>query len=235
VSKPLVCASLIRKTPEDMVKDAEKAVKLGADLVEIRADYLDPPITMEKLQKVSAGITASKILTIRPRSEGGLFSGSEEERLRLIKSAIPMNYQYFDLELSLDTKLPELIRAIHEKNKQVIVSTHNFVETPEFSELKEILDKIREFKPDIAKIATTAKNLEDVIKIFQLVAYAHKTGQPIIAIAMGEVGKITRIVCPLLGAVITYASIGENKAAPGQLSVEFIKEIIGKWKKEVGL
>jgi 3-dehydroquinate dehydratase-1 len=50
---------------------------------------------------------------------------------------------------------------------------------------------------------------------------------PIIAVSMGDAGKISRVVAPLLGAYLTYASLRKGKeSAPGQLSFEEVKRIM---------
>ena len=46
------------------------------------------------------------------------------------------------------------------------------------------------------------------------------------AFAMGEAGKLSRILSPLCGGYFTYASLETGKeAAPGQISVQEIREI----------
>jgi len=46
-------------------------------------------------------------------------------------------------------------------------------------------------------------------------------GIPIIAVSMGEYGKISRILGPLLGSYLTFAAPAKGReAAPGQLTVE---------------
>ena len=40
MQKPLVCVTLRGRTVEEMCKDAPKALELGADIVEVRLDFL---------------------------------------------------------------------------------------------------------------------------------------------------------------------------------------------------
>jgi len=48
------------------------------------------------------------------------------------------------------------------------------------------------------KIATFANSAEDNLKILKLISYAKKTNRKIIALCMGEEGKISRIIGALL-------------------------------------
>ena len=53
-----------------------------------------------------------------------------------------------------------------------------------------------------------------------------KKGLKIIAFCMGEQGKISRVMAPLLGSYLTYASLNKGEeSAPGQLTVKEIKEV----------
>ena len=54
----------------------------------------------------------------------------------------------------------------------------------------------------------------------------NKTGIPLIAISMGEKGKITRVLGPLLGSYLTFAAIATGKeSAPGQMTVKDLRDI----------
>jgi 3-dehydroquinate dehydratase-1 len=53
----------------------------------------------------------------------------------------------------------------------LIISYHNFVETPSLEELKDILDRMKKFTPDVYKISVMPKTGEDVKKIYDLTFY----------------------------------------------------------------
>jgi len=47
-----------------------------------------------------------------------------------------------------------------------------------------------------------------------------------VSFAMGHLGLVSRILCPLVGGYFTYASLGEGReSAPGQLTVGHLKKI----------
>jgi 3-dehydroquinate dehydratase-1 len=44
---------------------------------------------------------------------------------------------------------------------------------------------------------------------------------------MGDLGKISRIIAPFLGAEFTYASLSDNEStAPGQISYQKLNQFI---------
>ena len=60
--------------------------------------------------------------------------------------------------------------------------------------------------------------------------YFHSNNSPklnLIAFAMGDYGRMSRIICLYLGSPFTYVSLGKP-VAPGQFSLEQIKKILKK-------
>jgi 3-dehydroquinate dehydratase type I len=73
-------------------------------------------------------------------------------------------------------------------------------------------------------VITTAQRFEDNLAVLQLIAEFPRT--KIISFAMGPLGLASRILCPLVGGYLTYASIEEGKeSAPGQITVRDLRAI----------
>jgi len=105
----------------------------------------------------------------------------------------------------------------------VILSYHNYEETPELEELETIIKNCFAQGCDVVKIVTLVRVNRDNSKILSL--YRHP-GR-LIAFGMGDLGKITRIVAPFLGAEFTYAAMDEgDSTAPGQIRYTLLKEFI---------
>ena len=73
------------------------------------------------------------------------------------------------------------------------------------------------------KIVSTAKSTYDSTRMLEL--YNNKGKNNLIAFAMGDVGKISRILCLYFGSPYTYVSLGKA-VAPGQFSIDEVKKII---------
>jgi 3-dehydroquinate dehydratase type I len=81
-------------------------------------------------------------------------------------------------------------------------------------------------KPDIVKICTYAHTIEDNLRVLGIIPYARNKGQAIIAFAMGEQGRISRVMAPFLGAYLSYASVEKGaESAPGQLTIKEMRLI----------
>ncbi|HIH74626.1 MAG TPA: type I 3-dehydroquinate dehydratase, partial [Methanosarcina sp.] len=80
---------------------------------------------------------------------------------------------------------------------------------------------------DIAKLAVMPQSMEDTLNLLKVTLDFKNKGKPVCTIAMGKQGKHTRVVAPLYGSVLTYASIeSDTAAAPGQLPADEVKKIM---------
>jgi 3-dehydroquinate dehydratase type I len=136
---------------------------------------------------------------------------------------------YVDVEVRTEDALIEELSAKignHHARTKWIISHHDFSGTPSVRALRRILDECRSTGADIMKIVTYANTTEDNLRTLGLIPHARREGQEIIAFCMGEMGRISRIMAPLLGSSFSYASLEkEAESAPGQLTVDEMKEI----------
>jgi 3-dehydroquinate dehydratase-1 len=215
--KPMICSPIVEKDYKLVLQSAKKAVALGADILEFRIDALEDPHP-DEVQQIISDIDYPMIATNRIQSEGGFFSGSEDERTSILIKAAKYA-DIIDIELQTDEKLRgEVIKA----SKSTIISYHNFKNTPPFEELLNVVKKEKEIG-DIAKFAVMPNNNKDTLTVLKVLSEVQNT----IGIAMGDIGKYTRVIAPIFGSPITFASIG-NESAPGQLDIETTKNILQK-------
>jgi 3-dehydroquinate dehydratase type I len=132
-----------------------------------------------------------------------------------------------DIEAATDPALKAGLRAaIVGTSAKLIVSWHDFSGTPPLEFLKVKLEECMADDPAIVKIVTHADDASDCLRVLELIPYARQKRQAIIAFCMGRRGKISRIAAPLLGSIISYASMGSEEAsAPGQMTIDQMKEI----------
>ncbi|MGB9937980.1 MAG: type I 3-dehydroquinate dehydratase [Methanobacterium sp.] len=215
--KPMICAPIVEKESELVLQSAAKAISLGADILEFRIDTLKNP-DADEVQKIASQINHPLIITNRIKSEDGSFKGSEEERIEiLIKSA--QYADFVDIELQTD---PELRNEVIMASKSTIVSYHDFKKTPSFKKLLEVVKKQKEIG-DIAKFAVMPNSYKDTLTVLNILSEVEDT----IGIAMGDIGKYTRLIAPIFGSPITFASI-DKESAPGQLDIQTTKDILRK-------
>lgn len=66
----------------------------------------------------------------------------------------------------------ESIRQEKPDNFKVIVSSHNYKKTPSLEDLGSLVAEIQASGADIVKIATTALDITDVARVFQVLVYS---------------------------------------------------------------
>ena len=221
----MICASLVAGTMEMALEKMTTGFR-HADLLELRIDLI-ADLDLPALVK---GKTGPVLITNRRREEGGGFRGTEEERILLLCEAIHLKAEYVDMEVATDDGLARRVldsAAGQECHTKIIVSFHDFNATPTEGALRRIWGACREKGGDIAKIVTHARCSEDNLRVLSLIPYSRKRGQDIIAFCMGEQGRISRIMAPLLGSHLTFAVLVKGEATPlGQLTVEEMKQIM---------
>jgi 3-dehydroquinate dehydratase I len=199
--------------------DFNKCLKLleKTDCAEIRLDKTEFSKTENE---IIFALRKKLIATCRP----GKYS--DAERSEILKSAITAGACFVDIEYESGNYFREdIISFAHQKQCDVIISYHNFEFTPEIEELEKIMRESFEIGADLVKIATMVKVNRDNSKILSLY---HAPGR-IVALGMGELGKISRVVAPFLGAEFTYASADEGEpTAPGQISYSRLNDFILK-------
>ncbi|XP_062083319.1 bifunctional 3-dehydroquinate dehydratase/shikimate dehydrogenase, chloroplastic-like [Humulus lupulus] len=215
VSSPtLHCTPLMGTTVEKMLLEMKKAKEFGADLVEIRLDCLtnfNPFLDLETLFKQCPLPT---IVTYRPVWEGGQYDGDESKRQNSLRLAMEMGADYVDIELEVAHDFNNSICGTKPENFRVIVSSHNFHNTPSAEAIGNLVARIQATGADIVKIVTTALDITDCASIFQITS---RSQVPIIGIAMGERGLISGLLSPKFGGYLTYAALeADGVSDPGQ-------------------
>lgn len=209
-------------------KQKMAVVPKDVDLIEIWVDHLPTSIPAKEI--LSA--TKRKVVIVnKPKREKGKWNGTEDTRVKRLIEFADAKADYIDI--GIDTK-PSLIKSLaarvsRNKGTKLIISYHNFHATPPATTLDTIVKKAWSYRPAIVKIAVYAKSNTDNFILFDLLK-AHrtksKTSRPFIAIAMGPLGKITRVAGLAMGNHINYISLDErNSSAPGQLTYKQYKSI----------
>lgn len=184
------------RTRRDQVRDA--------DLIELRVDSVRDPSAAAAL----AGRRKPVIFTCRPKSHGGWFAGSEEERRTILSEALSLGADYVDLEWQ--GSCADLMGKTG--GRRIVMSHHDFNGVP--TDLPELAQAMLASGAEVVKIAITPQRLTDCLA---LRALGQQTRVPVVLVAMGEVGIPSRVLATWFGSSWTYAGDG---AAPGQISVQ---------------
>jgi len=213
------CVSIAEKTPYKIKQTLKIALK-KSDYVEVRFDFLKIEQIPEAIEIIKKDL--SKIVcTLRPKTEGGKFTGNEKERTAILKLIAEYNPFLLDVEFNTLKRNSSLVKYLKSTKTKLLVSWHDFKKTPSSAELKKKMNQMIKFSSNV-KIVCTAKSTDDSNRMLEL--YSKKGKSNLISFAMGDLGRISRILCLYLGSPFTYVSLGKA-IAPGQFSVDEIKKI----------
>ncbi len=187
-----LCVTITAPTMAELVKRRD-AVR-DADLVELRLDSVAAPDVAQALY----GRRRPVIITCRPRWEGGQFAGSEEERRRLLASAIDLGADYVDVEWRAG--FSDLLRA--HGGKGLVVSSHDFDAYP--ADLDSRLEAMRATGAEVVKVAVKARRLSDCVRLRETGCRASTSGATVV-IAMGLPGLASRVLPARFGSAWSYA------------------------------
>lgn len=210
-SDPLLAAAFADNTERQTITLAKNA---GLDVAEIRIDLFHDTSVAHVLEELKK-FTMPVIATIRSKKEQGGWQGSEQDRIALFRAVIP-RVDAVDVELGSTDIRSEVIQAARDSGKLVILSFHDFDQTPSLVDLSSVVSNAREAGADVVKVATMAHTDADVRTLARLLV--ENEGGHLVVIAMGTVGIKSRVFFPALGSCITFASLNQA-TAPGQLTV----------------
>jgi len=206
MKKPGICAVIVNKNLAAITK-----VEPLVELFEVRIDLIG-----DGWPEVARHLKKPWIATNRLAEEGGHWQKSEARRKEELLKALQLGANIVDIEL--ETRNLEKTVKLIKKTAQCLVSFHDLEKTPPIDRLKEIIERQMAAGADIGKVITTAQRFEDNLTILQLIREFPES--KIVAFAMGPLGSISRILCPLVGGEFTYASIEKGKqSAAGQITV----------------
>ncbi|MEM3381739.1 MAG: type I 3-dehydroquinate dehydratase [Candidatus Bathyarchaeia archaeon] len=221
--KPRICVSIMPKTMTEFETLWIDALKSEPDYIEVRLDHLNEPV---KFKEPSWKNGIIKIATDRFKCEDAERSLCEERFRNLIRTSNE-GFDYVDLEVSTDN-IKAKVENLRECGVKIILSHHDWKRTPEVKELKNILKNMSKIGADAYKIVTTARRLEDNLSTLNFLSQASRRFK-IVCFAMGELGKISRIMSPMFGGLFTVASLKHGgETAPGQIPIDDLKIIYEK-------
>jgi 3-dehydroquinate dehydratase I len=206
---PVIVASL-GAWPGEAAKDD----LAGFEAVELRLDLMDASVA--GLPRIVSGVTslgARVIATCRP---GRI---SEQDRVALLCEAARLGAWAVDVEIDAAAATRTAVaHAAHSHGCRVIISHHDHERTPSRETLREIVRRSFESGADIVKIACCVVTLADNATLLGLLDDGTTAGR-LAVVGMGSLGRVARIVAPLLGSPLAYVSPRQGlETAEGQLT-----------------
>lgn len=182
-----------------------------ADVIELRLDL----IPQFDLPRLLTACPRPVVVTYRPLREGGQYHGDEAARLAVLREAAALGAGVIDIEWDSFAALGDVSPA------RRMISRHHFDGMP--ADFAAAHAELAASGAEIVKLVGMAQRLIDVVPVLETLEAATV---PTVAIAMGELGVLTRILAPRFypGAWLTYAAAGAGQAvAPGQIAIQDLR------------
>lgn len=216
-----ICAEVYGETLQEFLKNINQAQKLS-DFIELRVDCIKD-LKKDDLPVILKNVKTHNIFTFRHKRDSGKYDGDEKVRVEFLQLANNLGFEYVDIDYSVMNEI-----KIKNLSAKRIISYHNSKTTPNLEELALILEKMRKRGGEIYKFAVMANSFEDVANLIKL-TLMKKADEEIIVMGMGEKASFTRVLTPMLGGFLTFASLDEKvKLGPGQIPVKELKSIFDK-------
>ncbi len=215
VARPLPARQIAVPLGPRTTPEAERLladVGTRADLVELRLDLFETDYDLRALLDARR---VPVVVTLRAADEGGRSTASARERLAVLVRAAEQGAEYVDVETRWFGARD--VATLRSAGAAVIVSRHAFASMPPEMEGAWWQEAL-ECEPDVVKLVGMASTPSDALRALALL---RKADRPTIAIAMGEAGMASRILCLRDSrCFLTFAAWGEASTAPGQVSLD---------------
>ena len=236
----MICTSIQNRTLDEIFAILESG---EVEMAEIRLDRCN--LAQDEVEELFSSsdvplIATCRVSEIRASLDDGntddrkLDSRASQKAESLLITAIHAGAAYTDLEIEAPAMMSKRIRReTRECGTVLIRSYHDFSGTDSLEALKALTEKCFALGADIAKIVVTANDDDDSARVLKL--YESFDPGRLVAFAMGEKGRSSRIDCLAKGAPHTYAALNEEEAAaPGQMSTASMRANVYGDRKFIG-
>lgn len=236
---PAVCAPLVAGTRSDLVAETRAVAAKSPDLLEWRVDFFgaiaDPTSVLAAAAAVRDAANGIPILfTRRAQREGGQPIPLDEDHVVGMYAAVIAsgNVDLVDYEMDNDALSLARVRDLaHDVGLPLVLSFHDFQRTPSAEQLAARFTQAHALRGDVAKVAVMPQCVQDVHRL--LGATLDASGRlpiPVISMAMGGLGAVTRLCGGVYGSALTFA-VGAAASAPGQMPIEDVQSALAVLKR----
>ena len=239
---PAICMPLIGRTRETLRSEVAAVAAKKPDIIEWRVDFFEGIANTAEVIAVASEIKQAAgdiplLFTRRSVREGGeKIALSEQQVIELYRAVCAGGHAAIvDYEMGNE---PDHVRAVRELSRaggvKLILSFHDFSKTPAVEFLNERFAQAERLGADIAKVAVMPRAMDDILVLLAATLQSsRKLGIPVVSMAMGGQGALTRVGGWAFGSAMTFAA-GENRSAPGQMPIEDVQAALAVLRRALG-
>ncbi len=224
---PLICTPLVGRSRERVLAEATSVIPKKPDIIEWRVDFFATIGETEAVLEVARALRSAVgelpiIFTRRSIKEGGEPIAMDDDDVVRLYDAVAASglVDFIDFEMGNDPRDVQRVReSTRAHGTRLILSYHNFDYTPGRDFLVQRFLEAEGLGADVAKVAVMPRDRMDVLTLLTATAEADAKGRiPLISMAMGPLGSVTRMIGGLFGSSLSFA-VGEAASAPGQIPI----------------
>lgn len=232
--RPKIIVSTSGKTAEQVLEQGRAAAAAQAvDILELRLDLLAFATDADQVaalgrQLVQALGGKPLLLTFRSKREGGAAELDDAAYAALYGKLLQAGFaDLIDVEMRRDERrVKALVVEAHKTGAKVILSSHDFQGTPSNAEMLRRLQRQEALGADILKLAVMPRDGGDVVRLLQVTWTLHeRSARPLLTMAMGGKGAVSRLAGETFGSALTFGSQGQA-SAPGQLEADVLEQTL---------
>ncbi len=241
-NKTAIIAPVLGSTLDDVRDGAHAASEAPVDILEVRLDHVLAASNATRTQAdecIHATLQAVResapslplLATIRTAREGGEWSVSDDVYAELLGSIVGSGLAHaIDLEVARHpAAMSAVLEASEKSGLPVVLSRHYFDATPPRESMLAMLEYMATLAPAnraVAKLAVMPHTPEDVLALLGASVKARNTLEhALITIAMGRLGKVSRLAGGVFGSDASFATVG-SESAPGQMSAHTLAALL---------
>jgi 3-dehydroquinate dehydratase/shikimate dehydrogenase len=206
----MICITIAQGSRRLALADMLNASR-QCDLLEVRLDCFG---AAPDIGELLANKPKPVIFSCRRPRDGGLWQGSEADRLALLRQCIVSKADFVEVELDVADQVGSLPPC------RRVLSYTNLDATP--TDVGDIYAQMVTKKPDVIKLTTLARNPEEAWPLVQILG---KPVVPTVVVGLGKPGIMLTLLGKKIGAPWTYAALERGmEAHPDQPTVTDLVE-----------
>lgn len=239
---PLICTPLVGRTLDKLMAELDVVLPKKPDVLEWRVDFFEQIGDTARVIAAASAIKSKAgeiplLFTRRSTIEGGEKIALSEAQVITMYTAVceSKSIDLIDYEMANDAADIAQVRAAAKANGiKLVLSFHNFSYTPGLETLAAKFLMADQLGADVAKVAVMPRDLDDVLTLLVATREASKRLRiPLISMAMGPLGAVTRMVGGVFGSSLSFA-VGAAASAPGQVPIEDLNAVLAVLQKSMG-
>ena len=158
----------------------------------------------------------------------------------ILESTNPINSRsrsycpFIDLDISQKEELEYLEKS--RPGVKLILSYHNYKNTPNNKGLIEIIESMGKHNPMIYKLSTFCNTENDALRLISILLELKEKNKKFVVLGMGKYGEMTRIQGTELGNEMVFAPLSvDEKSAEGQLTLDEYRKIFEAVAKSINI